>query len=816
MRGAPYMVMEFVEGRSLQAHLADATLGPEEAIRLLMPAIEGVAAAHQAGIVHRDLKPANLLVCVDRDGTVYDTKVVDFGIALSMTRGKSRDLTESGTVVGTPQYMAPEQLQARDRVSELTDQHALALILYRMLTGRLPYAQQVYEALVIEIATCLPPTPCLFAPDLPRELGEVILRALEKRPEDRYPDLQSFATALEPFAAGRRFQPPRLAHARESILEMPRAEDSGAVRPSAPATARDGSDVGRIEPATTPQGDRSSQGETAMLRPIPRGTQERLDDTERRGDLSGATPTAAPSLSRGDASEDSPNDEAPVALPARKARKVVIACVGLALMGLLYYALRPRSDAGGHSETANEATVTEGVQEPAGAMSDATPPAGAREVPAATEPPAPEEPHEAEEVPATTPTEPESGAPTSTTAGDSALPDGVEPPTRGTNIEARPKAPRAGERGRQRTLRSISCIRFLMPFSSRPRPSLYLEPRVAAVALLVGLTLALWPQPRAAAEVAAVEPVSEDYQRLIEAAVRESAEGRWAEARGLFRQAYELMPNARAMRGVAMTSFELRDYTEAYRASVAALADERRPLDETQRAHMSDLRDRSAAFVGRFDASHLGRDVSLHVDGALRELEPDGTLLLPEGEHEVSARSPDGREARARWRVRAGDHRPLPIELPEPAPAEAATPAGEEGASSDPEPLESAPAEDPPREGDEATPAAISPSSPSALGVATLAGGGAVLAAGVALFSVGRRDLREVESAAEGSAYSRFRARAERAPRRTATGAALAGLGVAAIAVGVMLYTRRDPQTDEERATVILTPNGGVHAKVRF
>ncbi len=238
--GAVYLVMEYVEGESLREHLDRRPVSPMRAVRLLMPALEGIAAAHQAGIVHRDLKPANLFVCLDRDGTAYGTKVLDFGVALSLRQSDgTMGLTQSGAVVGTPRYMAPEQIRGH-KVDARTDQFAMGLILYEMLTGRLPYDAAVYEALVVEIATVPPLSPRVFVPDLPEGLPEVVLKALAKSPDDRFPDIGALAVALEPFGDGVVFSPPRQAHARRSMLGedlMELAIASAGLTPSHPGPA---------------------------------------------------------------------------------------------------------------------------------------------------------------------------------------------------------------------------------------------------------------------------------------------------------------------------------------------------------------------------------------------------------------------------------------------------------------------------------------------------------------------------------------------------------------------------------------------------
>ncbi len=247
--GAVYLVMEYVEGESLREHLNRKPVSAARAVSLLMPALEGIAAAHQAGIVHRDLKPANLFVCLDRDGTAYGTKVLDFGVALSLRQsGSSLGLTQSGAVVGTPRYMAPEQIRSA-KIDARADQFAMGLILYEMLTGRLPYDAEVYEALVVEIATVTPPSPRVFVEGLPEGLSEVVLKALAKSPDDRFEDIAAFAQALEPFGEGVVFSPPRQAHARRSMLGediMELAVASAGLTPSRPGPAP--SEVG--EPAT--------------------------------------------------------------------------------------------------------------------------------------------------------------------------------------------------------------------------------------------------------------------------------------------------------------------------------------------------------------------------------------------------------------------------------------------------------------------------------------------------------------------------------------------------------------------------------------
>jgi len=327
--GAAFLVMEFLEGETLREHMGHRAFPPDQAIRILMPALEGIAAAHQAGIVHRDLKPANVFVCIDRDGTVYDAKVLDFGLALSSRQsGTDSDLTQSGAVIGTPRYMAPEQIRGERAVSARADQYAMALILYQMLAGRLPYEAQVYEALVVEIATLDPPSPRVYVPTLPQGLAEVILRALRKDPEQRYPDIEAFARALEPFAEGVSFRPPRQAHARRSILEEDIVELA-----NASAALAEGSDAeeGTHAPPRLSRGARLDPPGRASRTTVPEGPA-----------LAGAlAPTVAPDLPDEDSAAASP--------PARGARRPWALAALLALLlvaaGVLVWRGRLHPDA---------------------------------------------------------------------------------------------------------------------------------------------------------------------------------------------------------------------------------------------------------------------------------------------------------------------------------------------------------------------------------------------------------------------------------------------------------------------------------------
>ena len=190
--GRLYLVMEFVDHRSLAAVLAEGSSPPEAMTALLEKAARGVSAAHARGIVHRDLKPANILVT--RQGV---PKVADFGLALRA--GTMAQLTRTGAVMGTPSYMAPEQVAGRnDSVSPRTDVYALGAILYQVLQGTPPHAGRNLEDLYSKVLLEVPPPPR----GAPLPLQAICLKALEKDPADRYPEAGAFADDLARAAAG--------------------------------------------------------------------------------------------------------------------------------------------------------------------------------------------------------------------------------------------------------------------------------------------------------------------------------------------------------------------------------------------------------------------------------------------------------------------------------------------------------------------------------------------------------------------------------------------------------------------------------------
>lgn len=197
-RGEPFLVMELLQGRDLDAVIADARpLQPQEAIGLVLQASIGVAAAHAAGLVHRDLKPANLYLARQPDGSEV-VKILDFGLTKVMAQGNV-GLTQSASSFGTPQYMSPEQIMSAKHVDARCDQHALALILFELLAKRPAYEADTAGAMTVKIVTQKVPSVRAHRPDVPAKLDDVIQKGMAKKPSDRYPNVGAFAQALAPF-----------------------------------------------------------------------------------------------------------------------------------------------------------------------------------------------------------------------------------------------------------------------------------------------------------------------------------------------------------------------------------------------------------------------------------------------------------------------------------------------------------------------------------------------------------------------------------------------------------------------------------------
>jgi hypothetical protein len=193
--GRWYLVLEYVEGGSLDRRLADGQR-PGSAALLVEAVARGAHAAHERGIIHRDLKPANVLLTWD--GT---PKITDFGLAKLLDGGPAR--TRSGAILGTPSYMAPEQAMGKSKeVGPATDIWALGVILYELLTGRPPFQAPTILDTLTQVCTQEPLPPRRFQRGVPRDLEVICLKCLEKDPHARYPSALALADDLGRFTRG--------------------------------------------------------------------------------------------------------------------------------------------------------------------------------------------------------------------------------------------------------------------------------------------------------------------------------------------------------------------------------------------------------------------------------------------------------------------------------------------------------------------------------------------------------------------------------------------------------------------------------------
>ena len=238
--GLPYIVMEYLRGADLGDQLArNGPLPVEMAVDYVLQALEAIAEAHAAGIVHRDLKPSNLFVAVGEDGAPR-VKVLDFGISKAgapADAAVSPSLTSTSAVLGSPYYMSPEQLRSSRDVDARADIWAIGVILYELLSAKLPYRGDTLGALFASILEDPPQPLRKTRPEIPASLEDVILLCLRRKRDERWRSVTVLARALAPFGsqAGA-----RSAERVTRILpdaHLPHVYGQGSGRPPGPSSA---------------------------------------------------------------------------------------------------------------------------------------------------------------------------------------------------------------------------------------------------------------------------------------------------------------------------------------------------------------------------------------------------------------------------------------------------------------------------------------------------------------------------------------------------------------------------------------------------
>ena len=219
--GSPYLVMEYVEGGTLKAY-AGSPMPIGQVVQLLLPVARALEYAHEENLIHRDVKPANILI--SKKG---QPMLSDFGIAKILDLEDSNTLTGTNVGVGTPEYMAPEQGLGRS-VDARADVYSLGVMMFELVTGHKPYTADTPMAVVLKHVS--DPLPKLgdYIPNVPANVEKVLFKALAKKPEDRFQNMEEFANAMEKISIQKtsRFNLPKNSFEKINPRKKTRSEDT--------------------------------------------------------------------------------------------------------------------------------------------------------------------------------------------------------------------------------------------------------------------------------------------------------------------------------------------------------------------------------------------------------------------------------------------------------------------------------------------------------------------------------------------------------------------------------------------------------------
>jgi serine/threonine-protein kinase len=197
-----FMVMEFLDGEPLSARIQRRVrLNPRELVPLMRQVLAGLSAAHSAGIIHRDLKPDNIFILKEKAGQADYVKIIDFGISkFQHMSGDVMNMTRTGTVMGTPYYMSPEQANGSREADARSDLYAVGVIMYEAVTGQVPFDAKSFNELLFKIVMSTPPSPLTIVPDLDPAFASLVSKGMARDVENRFQTAAQYTEAIENWA----------------------------------------------------------------------------------------------------------------------------------------------------------------------------------------------------------------------------------------------------------------------------------------------------------------------------------------------------------------------------------------------------------------------------------------------------------------------------------------------------------------------------------------------------------------------------------------------------------------------------------------
>jgi len=318
--GTLFMVMEYLEGTDLKTHLAKSgRFSSPEAISYVLQACEGIGEAHEAGIVHRDIKPANLFLVRKRKTGEPLVKVLDFGISKELDAAQSKDLTGTGVMLGSPLYMSPEQMAYAREVDGRTDIWSLGVVLYELVTGKVPFPGETMTQVVHSVMHVEPKSILTYIPDAPLALDLVLGRCLKKEPAQRFGTVDDFADALRSVLKGEPV--PHVAldtAAKEKPIALPISDPLAETADAAAFEPTVATPVAKVNRDESPLA--LSETEVVADHPV-------VQEQKTAPPLASTLPSAEPSA-REDTTKTAPKRGSPIAL-------VVVGLAVLAIVGYL-------------------------------------------------------------------------------------------------------------------------------------------------------------------------------------------------------------------------------------------------------------------------------------------------------------------------------------------------------------------------------------------------------------------------------------------------------------------------------------------------